>query len=131
MNQSTINGGGTLSTDWTYSDGEGSSNYNPIHTFGTAGNYHINLAVTTSNGCTDYVSQDLDVYNLPVARFAAPNSCSSTPVTFNNQSTSEDGNITAFLWGFGDGNFSFDRSPVHQYSDSGEYNVDLITITSF
>ena len=130
VNQSTIHGGGNLYNNWIYSDGDSSSSYNPMHTFPAAGNYNVKLMVTSSNGCIDQVSQNLDVYHLPMARFAAPNNCSGTPIPFSNQSTSQDGNITAFLWGFGDGNFSFDENPVHQYSDTGAFNVDLITISS-
>ena len=131
VNQSTLSGGGSLHSSWIYSDGESSSTSNPMHTFPAPGNYNVALMVTTSNGCRDTVSMDMDVYHLPIARFAAPNNCSGTPISFSNQSTSEDGNITAFLWGFGDGNFSFDQNPVHQYADSGEFNVDLITISSY
>jgi PKD repeat protein len=46
-------------------------------------------------------------------------------VTFTDNSS---GNITDYLWDFGDGNSSTEASPVHTYLNSGVYTVSL-TVT--
>tara|TARA_Y100001968_G_scaffold291457_1_gene295896 strand:+ start:636 stop:3557 length:2922 start_codon:yes stop_codon:yes gene_type:complete len=42
-----------------------------------------------------------------------------------------DVNIVEWNWNFGDGNFSNDSSPVHIYSDSGEYQVTLTVMNEY
>ncbi|MDF2627226.1 MAG: hypothetical protein K0R39_1057 [Symbiobacteriaceae bacterium] len=49
-------------------------------------------------------------------------------VTFHNQSTDADGDITAYLWDFGDGATSAAESPAHTYGAPGTYAVTL-TVT--
>jgi PKD repeat protein len=46
-------------------------------------------------------------------------------VTFTNQSS---GNISSYLWNFGDGQTSTSQNPSHVYSSAGTYNVTL-TVT--
>jgi len=43
-------------------------------------------------------------------------------VNFTNQST---GNITSYLWNFGDGSTSTSENPEHTYQSSGSYDVSL------
>ena len=42
-------------------------------------------------------------------------------VTFDNNST----NSTSFMWDFGDGSTSTEESPVHTYTDEGDFTVTL------
>ena len=49
-------------------------------------------------------------------------------IQFNDLSTDIDGYIVSYLWDFDDGNSSTDQNPTHQYSDDGDYNVNL-TVT--
>lgn len=41
------------------------------------------------------------------------------------------GKVIIWNWDFGDGNFSTEQNPVHQYGSPGIYTVKLITIDSF
>ena len=53
----------------------------------------------------------------------------NSPVAFSSAGSQDlDGNITAYLWDFGDGNSSQQASPAHSYSASGTYTVTL-TVT--
>jgi len=36
-----------------------------------------------------------------------------------------------YLWDFGDGNFSTEEAPVHQYADSGEYDISLYIVNNY
>jgi len=48
-------------------------------------------------------------------------------VRFQNFST---GHVVRYLWDFGDGSTSLERSPTHEYSAEGTYTVKLNVITS-
>jgi PKD repeat protein len=73
----------------------------------------------------------INLYNLvPQSNF------DYTPITpevneivyFTDNSVDYDGNITEWLWEFGDGNTSTIQHPTHQYSNTGIYEVTL-TVT--
>ena len=59
----------------------------------------------------------------PVAQFSVEKEEAKAPVEmeFSNQSEGAE----EFLWDFGDGTFSTDSSPVHRYTQSGNYLVRL------
>ena len=56
--------------------------------------------------------------------FDYKNHCSNTIIYFEDLSSSEH-EIIAWFWEFGDGSVANDNSPVHVYSESGNYNVKL------
>jgi PKD repeat protein len=60
----------------------------------------------------------------PVADFSASLTAGLTPLTvaFTDQSTH---NPTAWYWDFGDGSFSTEQNPSHEYQDPGLYTVSL------
>ncbi len=129
VNQSSVDGGITFTSTWTYDDGTYDVNTNPSHTFAAAGLYNISLAVTTPNGCTAQVNHNLSVYNPPVARFTGTNVCDGSSAHFMDQSYSQDGSIVGWLWNFGDNGGSVEGNPAHLYTDPSVYNVTL-TVTS-
>ncbi len=51
--------------------------------------------------------------------------CLAFPIQFKNQSFSEQGEITRYLWDFGDGNTSTEFEPTHIYEKPGRYTVRL------
>ena len=54
--QSSVTGGSISSWDWDFGDNSTSNLQNPDHTYTTAGNYNITLAVTANNACTNSVT---------------------------------------------------------------------------
>jgi PKD repeat protein len=58
------------------------------------------------------------------AIFTADPNIGPEPLTvqFTDQST---GNITSWLWNFGDGTTSIERNPIHEYTDPRTYTVSL------
>ena len=64
--------------------------------------------------------QRIKVFALPQAEFSYDYNSGYT-VKFNNHSAF----IDSSSWLFGDGNTSFERSPVHYYSHAGNYQVTL------
>ncbi len=62
-------------------------------------------------------------------RFTPTNPTSLDVIQFTDQSTVEQGQITSWLWDFGDGTTSTERNPTHRYAADGQYVVRL-TVTS-
>ena len=67
---------------------------------------------------------------LPIAKFVydSPNITLTETIQFNDTSIDSDGNITAWIWDFGDGNTSNKQNPNYFYQKTGTYTVTL-TIT--
>lgn len=112
-------------TSYTWDYGDGSPVYvgnNPQHSYGVAGEY--NLKLTVSNGfCTDEQVEKIIVSNAPKASFLAnvKNGCNQLTVTFQNTSV----NATDYHWDFGDGTFSKEQNPTHNYV----YSKTAYTVT--
>lgn len=117
----------TINTwDWNLGDGTTSNSQNNTHQFASANTYTISLIVTDVNGCMDTVSKNIPVYNNPVANFPIPNACGIN-VSYQDQSNPNGGAvINGWNWSFGDGNTSNSQNPGHIYSNTGNFNVELI-----
>jgi PKD repeat protein len=119
---------------WHFGDGTFSNAENPSHVYTTPGVYTVTLNVTgpggTSSAQTSITALALPTATPapsvppPVAAFTASRTDSYVPFTsyFNNRST---GQITSYLWDFGDGTFSNEVHPLHTYTVPGIYTVTL------
>lgn len=106
------------SFQWFFGDGTSSNGTNPTHIYGDTGTYVVSLLA--SNGyCADTFIETIHLYHCPQANFY--DLVSGTDVYLFNTSTYYD----SLYWSFGDGNFSNDLNPVHQYFSSGTYTVKL------
>ena len=73
--------------------------------------------------------QWLDPNSPPISDFTVnSNSTCSGTVNFTDLSTD---NTTMWQWDFGDGNYSNEQNPIHTYSSSGYFDVQLVTSNSF
>ena len=89
--------------------------------------------------CTSYNSFDTEyedytviiseLESAPIPEFSweLVESCQGT-VDFSDQSTNQ---ATEWLWGFGDGNTSYEQQPTHLYTEAGEYEVSLEVCNEF
>jgi gliding motility-associated-like protein len=111
---------------WAFGDGSGSIVKNPDHQYTDTGYFSITL-IAISNGCADTLSLPNYIHiKPPVARFKYTNTCSLPGhVVFTDMSIGAD----SWSWNFGDGASSTIQNPVHDYSVSGVYTVQL-TVTN-
>lgn len=80
--------------------------------------------VISGNGCLDTLSMDICLVDRPYAGFTVTPGltiCAGGILSFSNSTI----NATDYLWDFGDGHYSTDENPSHQYSASGKYTVLL------
>jgi len=120
-------------TDWNWNFGNGTIGFeqNPENCYAQTGFYSITLTVTTSNGCSDTLTQVnfIEVYPVPNAEFTynpQPVTNLAPEVSFIDLS---DTSAWAWAWDFGDINDpvkSLLQYPKHAYSDTGTYCITLV-----
>ncbi|GGK63143.1 PKD domain-containing protein [Rufibacter glacialis] len=125
QNQSTLTSG-TMSYRWDFGDGTTSTAASPRHKYTKEGEYTVKLVVTSGKGCQDSVSHTYTISGaVPVPAFTATSFCQEQGVTFQDASTISFGKILRRRWSFGDGTFSDETNPRHQYTTAGMYQVEL------
>ncbi|MFH1321675.1 MAG: PKD domain-containing protein [Bacteroidota bacterium] len=124
---------------WLWDFGDASpvdTTQDPFHIYSSPGFYQVQLIVSNSNGCTDTITQS-DFIQIPDLEtdFFANNTvaCFTIDVSFTDISTSiAPSSVESWNWDFGDGNTSTnDDPPVHNYSDTGTYDITLITTETY
>ena len=117
---------------WDFGDGSLSSNQNPSHTYSTAGDYPVILAVTDHNDEQDTASLNISISQQVVAMQATANAspASGTIPFLVNFTADATGGVSpyTFSWDFGDGSSSSDQNPTHTYSTAADYIV-ILTVT--
>lgn len=109
-------------TSWSWDFGDGSlpdTRQNPVHTYGVAGSFTVELTVTNAAG-SNKKSDVVTVPSPPVANFDF--AVNGLKVTFTDTST---GTPTSWSWSFGDGDTDATRNPSHTYAAAGTYSVKL------
>lgn len=127
--QSTVNPGVITSWNWQFGNGATTNQQNPSITYDQDSTYTVTLTITATGGCTDTVSQTVDVYPLPNASVTAANVCLGEAVEFGDSSNVSSGSIVGWDWTFGDGDTSSDQHPAHTYPNSQTY-VYSVTVTT-
>lgn len=104
--------GGTPST---------STDKNPIVNYDKAGTYAVKLVVqNTKYADSVTLASYVILSDKPKASFSY-SAGANTVINFSNASSN--GNF--YRWDFGDGSFSIDKSPSHNYNADGEYSVTM------
>ena len=126
---------------WTWGDGTFTTiNFpaspNVSHVFpGVIYNFPVKLTVTSSFGCKDSITHQVNIIPAPTAAFEVlpgTPSCATQVVQFNDLSqTNGGGSIVSWLWNFSDpgsgiNNTSTSPSPSHTFLLDGTYSVHLI-----
>ncbi len=113
---------------WDFGDGNYSEAENPTHQYTFTGYYPVYLAVfDTLTGCFADAFEEIYVEsNDSVVACKADFSYFIDPATSKVEFKSEvKGNITNWYWTFGDGTYSEEVKPVHQYAFGGVFEVSL------
>jgi PKD repeat protein len=113
------------------SSNHGSSVNDLMTDFSVAGNDSINLTTNNSTLADGNSRDSLDSSTdpeqpsavLPVANFSSNVTSGSAPLSVQFIDLSK--NATKWNWDFEDGNTSIEQNPIHVYSSSGTYTVNL------
>jgi gliding motility-associated-like protein len=111
---------------WDFGDSVGATVSSPLHTYVTPGTKDVSLMIMDVNGCADTVVNQVEVWPKPNARYIAPlNTCEWDTLSFLNETTFPGSPQQSIFWDLGDGNTTSDDSPIHYFSEYGEYRVYL------
>lgn len=127
---SSVQNSNVANWNWNFGNGQTSTYQNPSVNYTTAGSYPVTLVITSAQGCVDSTTLMINVYPLPVAEFTADDICLGGGIAFYNQSSVTGGGTFNLQWSFGDGDSSDLENPVHTYTNSGTYNVNLTVTTN-
>lgn len=103
---------------------------NPVHIFSQGGMvYNVLLIVLNFNDCTDTIVKSVFVNESPDVAFLWEVACEDTLTFFYPDSSIMDpSTIMSWNWDFGDGQFSTEPTPAHNYENSGYYYVTLTVL---
>ncbi len=128
-------------TDYYWDLGNGSTpsqQQNPSALFLNPGNgsvtYTIKLVIKSNTGSDSIIKKSyITVYANPRVAFNAnvTQGCPPFDVKFTDASKAGSGNITSWLWDFGEGSLSNKQNPTTTYHYSNTYNISLSVVNSF
>lgn len=126
--QSATGSGSTITNwNWTFGDGNTSTDQNPVHKYLTDGTFQTSLYIVTDKGChSDTLTVPTIVNPLPVAAFtsSAP-ACETGEISFTDKSTVKQGSVVKWNWTLGDGTTSASQNPTNTYVAAGTYDITL------
>lgn len=115
---------------WAFGNGNTSTATNPTQNYASPGSYNVTLIATSTGGCSNVTTHQVNVYDLPVADFVFDNICENVQATFTNTTQQpQSGNVTSWSWNYGDGSplDVTNWNGTHTYTTTGTYTVTLIT----
>lgn len=130
INQSIYTGGlANLTHYWNFNDGNTSTSQDNLHKYSLSGLYNVSLDVETVFGCTSSISQQVEIFEMPIANFTSTYVCFPEISNFTNTSLFNMSTMS-FQWNFDDGNTSTAEAPSVLYAADGDFQVELITTTA-
>jgi gliding motility-associated-like protein len=125
---STASGSGNY--NWNFGDGTNGSSANASHCYTSAGNFTVQLIFTDANACVGSATASVVVYPLPHADFnfsPQPTTILEPEVHFSDVST---GGISSWNWSLGENTVSSTQNPIHSYTDTGSFAVQLMVVSN-
>ena len=85
ISNATIGFGGSISSQsWNFGDGNVATGNNSSHSFSLDGKYPVNLQVTSTDGCTDIITDTITVFQMPLVSASVVSPvCSGTTINLN------------------------------------------------
>lgn len=103
---------------WNFGDGQTSSQTSPSHSYAEAGNYSVSLTASCGNGsCTNTKTQNVTVYQTPVASATATNS------------VVQYGGTTQLHGSGGTGSFTYHWEPANKVVNANIQNPETVGLT--
>ncbi|HWJ28642.1 MAG TPA: PKD domain-containing protein, partial [Flavisolibacter sp.] len=121
--------GNPASWFWDFGNGATATLQNPSTTYFTPGTYTVTLTVKNVQGSNTLTrTQYITVYGKPTVNFIVNDSAACFPL--RGQFTDLSGasistSNTSWLWDFGDGTHATQQNPLHVYTNTGNYTVNL------
>ncbi|MBT5990858.1 MAG: PKD domain-containing protein [Bacteroidetes bacterium] len=121
--------GSNFNTYWKFGNGNTSSDYLPLYAYNKPGTYRVDLLAIDFSGCRDSVSKFITVSSITADYQADSFICVPDQVVFTDLSSS-DTTIVSWNWHFGNGQYSTNQNPTHNYVQSGTFSPRLIVVNA-
>lgn len=126
--------GSISSYAWNFGDGGTSTLEQPMHTYGSAGDFNVTLTVTDDSGTSASDNAQASIGQAgapPEADAGGPyNASTGSPITLDGSGSKDpDGSISSYSWDMDDANTRKGKKPQHTYDADGKYSVTL-TVTN-
>ena len=115
---------------WDFGDGNISEERNPIHTYEESGEYDVTQIVTNEYNLSDTIKQKVIVRKFLRPSFDFSVFSGQAPFTVQFKNYSSD-NAVRYIWNFGDGTYSYEMEPAHNYTIPGQYSVSLTAVDEY
>jgi gliding motility-associated-like protein len=121
-----------VNSKWEFGDGQTSNLDKPSSLkFRSEGLFKVMLLTQSAVSCLDTTYRTVRIYPHPKTAFTAAKVCFPEPVIFKNNTSISSGIVTSYDWSFGDNSKSSNSDPIHNYTNAGVYNVQLITSSGY
>lgn len=117
---------GSISYEWTFGSEGTSTDVEPTFTFTGAGAISVELIGTTSFGCSDTMTQTVDVFPTPEADFLFTEVCIGNTTQFTNTTDPKGSVILNYVWDFGNQINGTGANPIQFYQNPGIYTVTMV-----
>jgi PKD repeat protein len=116
---------------WDFGNGNTFLGENPPPQFyGSPGTYTVTLFTQSFSGCTDSISQLLNVFQTPQPAFFPTTVCVNEMASFTDLTPQLGSDpILSWFWEFGNGQTSTAQNPNTIYTAGGNYNI-ILTVTT-
>ncbi|MFN8336860.1 MAG: PKD domain-containing protein [Cyclobacteriaceae bacterium] len=112
---------------WTFGDGGSSALQNPTYQYTSTGTINPKLTVTATNGCQNYATKAITIYNQPVANFTAPAAsplCTNQNLLFTN-TTPDIGITPTWDWSIDGVQTAATKDLSHAFTSTATQQVTL------
>ncbi|MCB0760064.1 MAG: PKD domain-containing protein [Flavobacteriales bacterium] len=124
--QTTIDAGDLVSWSWEVTGQDNQTDPNWETELDQWGIYDVSLTVVSDQGCEETLTQQLEVYAVPVAGFSFEDICAGNDVDFTNTTTLESGAVEGYQWDYGNSQMGNALNGSSTYSEFGLYTISLI-----
>ncbi len=126
---SVVTGGGSLTFQWNFGDGNTSNSAHPNISYGQYGNYNVRLKTLSQFGCLDSLVLPILVTANPLVsyQFLKPQKQCNNTDTFKLQNTTQslNGKGLIYKWDLGDGTTTNTDNVIKSFTSAGSYFIKL------
>ena len=134
FSDSTTTNNAPLQYQWQFGDGGTSTLPSPTHFYGSAGNYTVQLIVTTQDGCRDTIIKNnlVKVVERPHINVSGPTqACIFSTLQHQGSFIVPDTSQVSWQWNFPNGASSISVNPPAQtYNTAGNFQIQVIATNS-
>jgi len=130
---SSVTSGTITNWNWNFGNGNTSIIQNPAQNYSSEGVYNVQLIATSNNGCTDTITQQVEVWPIPIANYSSTEVCLNAASQFTDSSTVSNtytvNNIAQWNWNFNGQGSSVIQNPSFIFNTAA-VNPTTLTVTS-